>query len=541
MAASFAEPNILGFPKYGWHPGNYSYIFRSYYVPVLVRTVLFAGGATLACLLIALPTAYTIARYGGRRRNLLIAIFVLPWFVDYLVRIYAWVVMLAPAGIVNGFLHRLGVSGDPPVTLLNTWYAVLGGLTYSYFPFMVLPIYAALEALDPSVIEAGKDLYGARAATFRRVTWPMARAGVIAGCVLVFLPSVGDFATAQLLGGPRNYMLGNLIADQFDGGDWTIGAAMTVVVMSGLLIGILFSLRASRLRSSPQGSAGRGQIAVPERRRHGRRGRGPLDRPRGLWIATWVTAAWLLLPIAVVVIFSFNNGRSLIALQGFSLRWYRDVAADPSMRGSVGVSLQIALATTLFATTLGTLAAFGIARSHSRWARVVQGTAALNLVAPEIATGVALLLLFTQINLPLSNAAIVLGHVTFCIPFVAAIVGGRLAGLSGEVEEAAMDLGATRWKAVRYAALPQLWPAITAASMLAFVLSFDDFVTSFFVSGVGTPTLPVRIYSMLRFGVSPAVNAIGTFMIVIAMTLGLAALAVLRSRNSRPASIAAPP
>jgi ABC-type spermidine/putrescine transport system permease subunit II len=209
------------------------------------------------------------------------------------------------------------------------------------------------------------------------------------------------------------------------------------------------------------------------------------------------------------------------------------------MRGSVGVSLQIALETTAVATVLGTLLAFGIARSRSRWARVVQGTAALDLVAPEIATGVALLLLFTQLNIPLSNIAVVLGHVTFCIPFVAAIVGGRLAGLSDDVEEAAMDLGASRWLAVRYAALPQLWPAIIASSMLAFVLSFDDFVTSFFVSGVGMPPLPVRIYSMLRFGVSPAVNAVGTFMIAVAVTLGLLALFVIRGREGRRGSVAA--
>jgi ABC-type spermidine/putrescine transport system permease subunit II len=432
------------------------------------------------------------------------------------------------------------MSGDPPVTLLNTWFAVLGGLTYSYFPFMVLPIYAALEALDPRLIEAGKDLYGGRTSTFRHVTWPMARAGVIAGCVLVFLPSIGDFATAQLLGGPRNYMLGNLIADQFGGGDWTIGAAMTVVVMSALLLAILLSIRRAPRPASTSGSnPGGAGNPVPGRRLRRSRGRGAIDRPRGLWVCTWLTAAWLFLPIAVVVIFSFNQGRSLVSLQGFGLRWYREVASDPSMRGSLAVSLQIALETTAVATVLGTFTAFGIARSRSRWARAVHGTAALNLVAPEIATGVALLLLFTQINIPLSNIAVVLGHVTFCIPFVAAIVGGRLAGLSDDVEEAALDLGATRWGAVRYAALPLLWPAIIASSMLAFVLSFDDFVTSFFLSGVGTPPLPVRIYSMLRFGVSPAVNAIGTFMIAIAVTLGLVALVVVRGRGSRRAFVAA--
>ena len=501
-------------------------------MPVLVRTVAFAAGATVACLVLALPTAYAIARYGGRRKHLLIALFVLPWFVDYLVRIYAWVVLLSPDGLVNSWLRSLGVSGDPPVSFLNTWFAVVAGLTYSYFPFMILPVYAALEALDPRLIEAGKDLYGGRWATFRHVTVPVARAGIVAGCILVFLPSIGDFATAQLLGGPNTYMLGNLIADQFNGGDWTLGAAMTVLVMSGLLIAIVASLRRGGSEGPAVGTGLVGGSMVRERRDRRRR-RGAVDHPRGLWIVTFLTAAWLFLPIAVVIVFSFNDGRSLTSFDGVSLRWYRDVASDPSMRGSVTTSLQIALAATAIATVLGTWLAFGIARSRSRWARIVQGTSALNLVAPEIATGVALLLLFTQVNVPLSNQAVILGHVTFCIPFVAAIVGGRLAGLDFDPEEAAMDLGATRIQAVRLAALPLLWPAVIAGAALAFVLSFDDFVTSFFVSGVGTPPLPVRIYSMLRFGVSPAVNAIGTFMILVAVSIGLVALLALRVGRRR--------
>jgi spermidine/putrescine transport system permease protein len=261
--------------------------------------------------------------------------------------------------------------------------------------------------------------------------------------------------------------------------------------------------------------------------------RGAVDRPRWLWVVAGITGLWLFVPITVVVVFSFNDGRSLTSLSGLGLTWYRQVAGDPAIRGSVVASAQIAIATTVVATVLGTLLAFGIARARTRWRKVVQGTVLLNLVSPEMAMAVALLLLFTQVEVPLSNGAVMLGHVTFSIPFVAAIVGGRLAGLSYEYEEAALDLGATRWQAVRLVALPQLLPAIVAAGLLVFVLSFDDFVTSFFVSGVGTPPLPVRIYSMLRFGVSPAVNAIGTFMMVVALVAGALAVLVLRAGRAR--------
>jgi len=249
VAVSLARTNIVGLPEYGFNLANFRQVFQSYYIPVIIRTVLYAVSATLAILLLAYPTAYTIARFGGRFRNALIVLVVLPWFVDYLVRIYAWVVILGNNGLANGILHGLGMHGSPPVQFLNQPWAVIGGLVYSYFPFMVLPIYAALEQMDKQLIEAGRDLYGTARQTFLHVTLPATRPGVMAGVVLTLLPSLGDFATAQLLGGPNTYMVGNLIADQFQNvGDITFGSALTVVVMSALLVVIVaYVWRTSRL------------------------------------------------------------------------------------------------------------------------------------------------------------------------------------------------------------------------------------------------------------------------------------------------------
>jgi spermidine/putrescine transport system permease protein len=138
------------------------------------------------------------------------------------------------------------MSGNPPVIFLNTPTAVIGGLVYDYLPFMILPIYAALERMDPSVIEAGKDLYGTPLQTFLNVTWPATLQGVIAGAVLVGLPAVGDFATVQILGGPNTYMIGNLIQDQFTaGGFWPFGAALTIVLMAALALLMIFYLRSA--------------------------------------------------------------------------------------------------------------------------------------------------------------------------------------------------------------------------------------------------------------------------------------------------------
>ncbi len=246
IAISFATTDFLGRPVFGWYPENYAQVLDPLYIPTMLRSIGFAVATTLLCLLIGYPVAYMIARYAGRFKNLLVVLIILPWFADYLVRIYAWFVLLGDEGLVNGALHWLGFSGTPPVIFLNTPTAVIGGLVYDYLPFMILPIYASLERMDPSLIEAGKDLYGTPLQTFLNVTWPATIQGVVAGAVLVGLPAVGDFATVQILGGPNTYMIGNLIQDQFTaGGFWPFGAALTIVLMALLSILIVFYMRSA--------------------------------------------------------------------------------------------------------------------------------------------------------------------------------------------------------------------------------------------------------------------------------------------------------
>jgi spermidine/putrescine transport system permease protein len=240
VAVSFGTTNIVNQPVYGWNPGNYAQILHSDYLQVAVRTLVYALITTAVSLVVSYPVAYVIARYGGRAKGVLICLILLPWLVDYLIRIYAWVVLLSNQGVVNSFLAFLGVHGNPPVQFLNTPLAVIGGLVYGYFPFMVLPIYGTLEQLDGRLIEAGRDLYGSRWATFRHVTWPLSRAAAGVGCLLVFLPVLGDFATAQLLGGTGTFMLGNLIGSQFlESGSPNLGAVLTVLLSVVLLVAIV--------------------------------------------------------------------------------------------------------------------------------------------------------------------------------------------------------------------------------------------------------------------------------------------------------------
>jgi spermidine/putrescine transport system permease protein len=239
VAVSFGTTDELGGAIYGWYPENYSRVFDPLFVPVLLRSVGYALATVALCLALGYPVAYYIARFGGCRKQALIALVVLPFFVNYLIRTYAWVAILSDEGVVNGFLSE-------PVRFLNTPWAVIGGLVYGYLAFMILPVYAALDRMDPALIEAGKDLYGSELATFIHVTWPTTFQGVLAGSVLVFLPAVGDFVAAQLLGGPGTYMVGNLIQQQFFGAeDWPFGSALTTVMMLFLLVFMVFYLRSA--------------------------------------------------------------------------------------------------------------------------------------------------------------------------------------------------------------------------------------------------------------------------------------------------------
>jgi spermidine/putrescine transport system permease protein len=245
VAISFGTTDDLGNPLYGWYPENYSRAFDPLFVPVLLRSVGYALATVALCLALGYPIAYYIARFGGRHKHLLIALVVLPFFVNYLVRTYAWVALLSDEGVVNGLAASTGIS-EEPLRFLNTPWAVIGGLVYGYLAFMILPVYAALDRMDPALIEAGKDLYGSRWETFRHVTWPTTFQGVLAGSVLVFLPAVGDFVSAQLLGGPGTYMIGNLISQQFLAAEnWPFGAALTIVMMLFLLIWMIFYLRSA--------------------------------------------------------------------------------------------------------------------------------------------------------------------------------------------------------------------------------------------------------------------------------------------------------
>jgi spermidine/putrescine transport system permease protein len=233
-------------PRFAWDWGNYAKVFTTY-SDQLWRSFAFAGAATILCLLIGYPMAYWVALHTGRARGLLIGLVVVPFFTSLLLRTISWTILLSDDGMITSTLRRAGalrlldalglVDGD---RLLDTPLAVIGGLTYNFLPFMVLPIYVSLEKLDVRLLDAAGDLYATGRARFRRVVLPLSLPGVFAGSLLTFIPASGDFVNAYFLGGPDSRMIGNVVQDRFLVQlDYPGAAAISLLMMAIITVAVV--------------------------------------------------------------------------------------------------------------------------------------------------------------------------------------------------------------------------------------------------------------------------------------------------------------
>lgn len=243
---------------------------------------------------------------------------------------------------------------------------------------------------------------------------------------------------------------------------------------------------------------------------------------RLMWTYVVLTYLFLYLPIVILVIFSFNASRLNVNWEGFTFAWYGRLAQNGNILAAAEHSLVVAFVSTLLSTLLGTMLALGMYRNGSWLRGAVEGLVYVPVVVPETVMGIALLAFFSATGISLGISSIILAHVAFSTPFVALIVQARLDGFDHSLVEAALDLGATEWYALRKVVLPLAAPGIMAGALLAFTLSLDDFIVTFFTAGPGATTLPLYIYSMVKFGVSPEINALSTVMLAITMTAVIA-------------------
>jgi spermidine/putrescine transport system permease protein len=243
LLVSLGKRGPMGGVVYQWNLDNYIRFIDRIYFKIFIRSVWIAAANTLLCLLFGYPLAYFIARRPKRWRNVLLLLVMIPFWTNFLVRTYAWMVILRDKGLINSLLMQIGII-TKPLPLLFNQNAVILGLFYGYLPFMVLPLYASIEKLDFSLVEAAQDLGANSLIAFRRIVLPLTMPGVVAGAIITFIPSIGAYVTPDLLGGAKAMMIGNLLQQQFlEVRDWPFGSAVGFILMATVLLATLLYFR----------------------------------------------------------------------------------------------------------------------------------------------------------------------------------------------------------------------------------------------------------------------------------------------------------
>jgi len=522
-----ARPPYL--PQFDWNSGltaflrdldfeNFAVLASDFfYSRSYLQSVQIAAIGTVLVLLVAYPLAYGLTRAPPRWRGFLFTLVILPFWTSFLVRIYAWMIILKPNGFLDMGGQLLGLSPGT-LALLNSTWAVLIGIVYSYLPFMVLPLYTTLDKIDGTFCEAARDLGASAARCFVTIIIPLSLPGVMAGSLLVFIPMVGEFVIPELLGGVGSAMIGKTLwTEFFNNQDWPLSAAIAIGMLVILFVPIVLLQRVQVAAAMNETGAGGGA------QRHFSR----INK-----MSVILGLAFIYLPILLVIAFSFNDSRLVTIWGGFSLKWYGTLFQNTQLLDSAWLSFKLACLSATIATVLGVLAALTLVRF-----RIFFGKALFNfllmvpIIMPGMIIGLALLLFFVAIGLPRGFYTLLLSHATFGMCFVAVIVQARLANFDRSLEEAAIDLGSSSLQTFRYVTLPLIFPSILSGWALAFVLSLDDLIISSLTTGPNATTLPMRIFSQVRLGVTPEINAASTLMILaVVLCLGLGMMA--QSRKS---------
>jgi len=522
---------------------NYERLFsRDIYWRVLSITLQCAGWTTLFAVLFGYPVAYLIATSANKTRARLTFWLMLPFWTSFLVRTFAWIVLLGRNGLFNQWLQAVGLT-DAPAELLYNFSAVMIGMLHALLPLCVITMLSVLDNIDGNLSKASMTLGAPPGSTFWRIYFPLSMPGVAAGGLLVFITSLGFFITPALLGSPRDIMLPQLIIQQVQELlNWEFAGALSVLLLVAVLVVFLLYDRVfgmSTLAGAASEPSKPGRLNVLSRvggvilAGLGRasdalvRLLSPLagssasrrKRPIGrwcLWLVVLVILFFMVAPAFVMVPISFTETSVLDwPPKGFSLQWYEAYLESPAWVAATLRSLQVAFLTAVLAMLIGTPAAFGLMRGLKRGNALVLAFLLSPLILPRIVIAVALFYLFSKLSLIGSVTGLVLGHTILAVPYVVVSVMAVLKNYDQRYDNAAWSLGANRWRTLRYITLPLLRGGLLAAFLFAFVTSFDELTLSLFVSGGMQATLPKQMWDSAILQVNPLLAAVSTLLLAL--------------------------
>ncbi len=510
-----------------WNTGNYREVWSdAFYRSLLFRTV--ATGLLVAAVTVPLAyaVAYVISFTIRRGREAVLLLILASMLSSYLVRIYAWKSILGPGGVINDALERIGAIDEPLGFLLYSRFALVITLVSILLPYAVLPIYASLQNVDRDMIRAGRDLGAGPMESFFRVTLPLSWRGVVTAFLFTFILAAGDYVTPQLVGGRSGLMVGRVVADQFGvASNWPLASALSFSLLALMAATVVAMWLGGRVARAAASLAAR-HVTLP---------RGEPRLP-GVHLVPWghlylaVVLAFLFAPLVIVAVLSFDESRiPAFPMSGFTLDWYGDVLAGESFRSALQNTVVVAVATAVIDVVIGTPAAFALARRRFLGRAPLGLLMLLPLALPGIVLGVSILTAVDFAGWGTSLWTVVVSHVVFTLPFLVLVLTARLRGFDRQVEDAARDLGCDQRGALRRVTLPIVAPTLAGATLLVFALSLDEFVITNFTIGPEA-TVPVMVWSMLRLGITPAVNAVATLIVLISLVVMLSAAALLRVR-----------
>lgn len=514
------------------------------YGKVLVTTLKVAFYTTLLCVAGAYPVAYLLATSRRSTRNWLIILVLMPFWTSFLVRTFAWIVLLGRKGAVNQMLQAIGII-DAPVQLIYNFAGVMIGMTHALMPLATLTLLAVMENIDPNLSRAGATM-GARAGTrFWRIYFPLTMPGVASAALLVFITSLGFFITPALLGGPQDTMIVQLIIFQIrEALNWQFAGAIGVllVVTFMVIFYIYDQIFGLSLAGGGVGRAGNenrssfirqvavsvGNVMIRALARltdamlsllclikpatHLGRGssRGSLH-----FVCTLILA-FLALPTLFVVPVSFTSEAFLTwPPRLFSLQWYNLVFDSPIWLAAAARSLVVATITAALAMVIAVPCAFALARDQFVGKRALFGLVVAPMIVPNIFIAVGLFFLFSRIGITGTTFAVVLGHTVIVIPYIIVTILAVIKGYDRNLDHAAATMGASGTVTLRRVTFPLIRSGVIASFMFAFIISFDELTISLFVTGGRITTLPKLMYEDALLSVSPRLAAVASLLLVL--------------------------
>ncbi|MBC8719610.1 ABC transporter permease subunit [Ochrobactrum sp. Marseille-Q0166] len=512
------------------------------YWRILGITLEISALTALFSVLFGYPIAMWLAGLEDRKRGNMLMLVLLPFWTSYLVKTFAWMILLGKNGVFNSILLGSGAS-ERPVNLMYNELGVLIGMVHAMIPLAILSMLPVMSGIDGRLTLAASTMGASRSDRFWLVYFPLSMPGVVAAGLLTFITSLGFFIVPAFLGGRQQTMLAQAIITQVQEiVNWPFAAVLATMLVVAALIVIVGYNKLFGLSSLSSGSGAQGKKAMSSNSLLRKLGYGllaiiarvflPLDRVftpktngspvRTIYVV--LVIAFLMLPGLIVIPLSFTSGRNLaFPPPGFSLRWFEQYFNSAIWMSATMRSFGVAFATAFFATVLGGLAALALSRSSSRLNGLIFGLMLAPMIVPRIVIAVGLFYLLAQIGLVATDTGLVIGHTLLALPYAFITIGSVLKNYDWRLNQAAETMGAGKLTVLRLITIPLLRGGLLSAALFAFVTSLDELTIAIFVSGGLKTTLPKQMWDDMFLQLNPTLAAVSVIVLLIVTVILLLA------------------